>query len=295
MSDELPFNIEYCSSYAGLFSHAFLEKLTSHTGVNPFARLATESGLRIPAEMSLQELLATSYNVLKQHYRCEFVYKVELARALHEEWHSSTHPGLLTEFSALSSKADVVIVNGSTTAYEIKTALDSIQRLASQLESYKYVFEYVYVVTHPALSEQLLSTLDPAVGIYRLNPDNTCEQLRVAASNLAHLKPAAIFDCLRQKEFTAIIESEFGQIDDIPNTRIYRYCKERFVTLDIEVVHEHFVNALKKRSARNAAVGAVADLPFALQFLLLTASYTRPKLALVRDRLTAAVPIRTAN
>ncbi len=56
------------------------------------------------------------------------------------------HDLIVEEFGCNSARADVAVINGSLNAYEIKSDSDSLERLASQVEAYRGVFEYVTIV-----------------------------------------------------------------------------------------------------------------------------------------------------
>ena len=66
------------------------------------------------------------YNLLFSSYRCEYVYKNAIATKLYLGGHHSLQHSLLTnELRIGQSRADVVILNGTSTVYEIKSEYDS--------------------------------------------------------------------------------------------------------------------------------------------------------------------------
>ncbi|MGV7118603.1 sce7726 family protein [Paenibacillus kyungheensis] len=52
------------------------------------------------------------------------------------------------EMNIGKSRLDYARINGSSYAYEIKTELDSLDKLSKQIEDYSQVFEYIHVITH---------------------------------------------------------------------------------------------------------------------------------------------------
>lgn len=54
----------------------------------------------------------------------------------------------MSEFWVDMSKADSVVLNGTSTVYEIKTEFDNLSRLPQQLTDYSKVFDHINVVTH---------------------------------------------------------------------------------------------------------------------------------------------------
>lgn len=70
-----------------------------------------------------------------------------------------------------SSHVDMCKVNGHSAAYEIKTDLDTFDRLEGQLRDYFDVFETVYVVTSDKRWQELPSYVPDACGIYSYSQD----------------------------------------------------------------------------------------------------------------------------
>lgn len=69
-----------------------------------------------------------------------------LLAALGQEYCDSEHDLIVEEFGCNSARADVAVINGSLHAYEIKSDSDSLDRLPSQVEAYRGVFQYVTLV-----------------------------------------------------------------------------------------------------------------------------------------------------
>ena len=83
---------------------------------------------------------------------------------------------LLTELNVGKSKADLVVINGTTTVYEIKTELDSTARLEGQLSDYIQVFDRVNVITCESKVKNIEKIINSDsrfqnVGIYLLKLD----------------------------------------------------------------------------------------------------------------------------
>ena len=116
-----------------------------------------------------------AYDVLCEEYRSEYVFKNALAQRLLLERHTLDEAVLLTELRVGVAKADAVILNGTSTVYEIKTALDNLDRLPSQLESYTQVFDRVNVVTVDTMVESVMAIAPPRVGVMVLGTDLNLE------------------------------------------------------------------------------------------------------------------------
>lgn len=81
-------------------------------------------------------------DLIFKYYHCERVVKYYLIKKL---IHRQNHI-VAFEMAIGSSRIDICRINGSSYAYEIKTAYDTYDRLSSQLEDYCKAFEHVYLV-----------------------------------------------------------------------------------------------------------------------------------------------------
>lgn len=71
-----------------------------------------------------------------------------------------------------NSRADICKINGSSTAYEIKTDLDNLKRLDKQLKDYSDFFENVYVICSLNKLSEIEKQLNPNCGIYTYTISN---------------------------------------------------------------------------------------------------------------------------
>jgi hypothetical protein len=69
-----------------------------------------------------------------------------LLAELELQYNDPEHDLIVEEFGCKSARADVAVINGSLHAYEIKSDSDSLERLPSQVEAYRGIFEYVTLV-----------------------------------------------------------------------------------------------------------------------------------------------------
>ncbi len=91
------------------------------------------------------DLLKRSYSLISKHYRCEYVYKNELIKLLLREY-GTKNSIYFSEFRVGNSIADMVMFNGESKAFEIKTEYDTPRRLDKQMDDYKRFFDKNYIV-----------------------------------------------------------------------------------------------------------------------------------------------------
>ena len=105
----------------------------------------------------------------------------------------------LTELPVGESKADFIMINGRGIVYEIKTDLDNLQRLESQIKDYYKVFSYVYVVVGKKQAKKVQEFLkEQSVGIYELTESGNLIQRKKAYCNREDLSYEALFQLLRK-------------------------------------------------------------------------------------------------
>lgn len=176
------------------------------------------------------------YNEMKLNYKNEYVYLNEIFINKILKKHGENHK-VFTELSVNNSMADLVVVNGTTTAYEIKTELDSLARIDGQLLDYTRVFDKVYVITHRTLANKIkeyLSMSFPTVGIYVLNDSYRLKLIKGATSNKDSFDQELMFSMLNRNEFEELDED-------------YYIAKEKFMLFSTKKAHLFLKNKLYER------------------------------------------------
>lgn len=281
-------NIKYLNHLSTIFTHSFLRHLLNGTYKERLYRLLDYTGYAslINKGINIAELLNKIYELLLLNYRCEYVYKNTIASQLLSERHSQEGTRLLTEFRACKAKADVVILNGTSNAYENETELDSLHRLESQISSYRKLFDNIYVVTNPLQLSKMYDVLDEGIGILCLTEFNTLETVREAESNKINVEPSAIFDSLRKEEYCSIINQTYGYLPAVSNAYIYSKCKELFCHVQPEIAHEKMVYELKKRSECNFVIDFLSLIPDSLRLLCINSRLSAQHHQILQQRLS---------
>ena len=218
----------------------------------------------------LWEFFDQIYALLFRSYRNEYIYKNVIAQKILLGVHSLTTTCMLTEFRAGNCKADTVLLNGTSAVYEIKSAYDSVERLARQITAYRQVFDNINVITSESQAEKVSAVVEKDIGLLVLTDRSTIRTVRAPVS-LKHLvQPSVIFDSLRRNEYEQIIGSHFGTVPRVSNARIYQACRDLFRTLSPEVAHDAMVTVLKKRGNNRGLNEFVASVPASLKALSLS-------------------------
>lgn len=219
-------------------------------------------------------LISEIYEIMTRSYRNEYVYKNTLLNRLLITKHSLKTTTALTEIPINKSKADFVLINGKAVVYEIKTELDSLDRLESQLSDYYKAFDHVCVVTCEGNLKKLEELLkDSPVGIYILTKRNSLSPKKEPIQNKSNLDAKIMFKILRKLEFENIIKTHYGGLPTVSQFHHYNQCQKLFMDIDIEVAYEYMLNELKKRTI--IEIEEYKGIPYELKFLAYFAKYKK--------------------
>jgi len=274
-----------------LFSSSVVREM-ARKGKSPlFARLVTQSQLfgSISLSKRVYAIFDTAFSLLQREgYRHEYIYKAALTHKILLGKHSLHTASMINEFRVGECKADVAILNGTATVYEVKSERDSLARLERQIRAYARVFAKVYVIASESHIRAVLNSVPESVGILCLNRRHQISTLREALDQPEQTSPEAIFDAIRTEEARLILSSCGISVPNVPNTELHRVLRQAFVKLDPIQAHEGMVRVLKRTRNLLPLSALVDQLPLSLQ----TAALSVPLRKADHDRLVAAVNTR---
>lgn len=256
------------SATSRLFSSAVIRDLATKGRSALFARLAREAELTVPGDStrSVGDLFEAAFAVLRQgSSRDEYVYKAALTHKILLGKHSLRTACMLNEFRVGHCKADMVILNGTATVYEIKSERDSLCRLERQLETYRRVFPSVFVIAGENHVTSVLNVVGTDDGVLQLSRRHQISVVKAAVDRPDRIEPLAVFDSLRTVEARALLAGLDQDVPDVPNTRLHGVLRERFATLDPHAVHIGMVQVLKRKRDLRPLSDLINQLPPSLQ------------------------------
>jgi hypothetical protein len=293
MNRTIEIDKKYYPSFARMFSPVVMEGLI-HNGTSGYlTEVFRNSGLsnEIDSNTTLSSFFEWLHRYLLKSYRNEYIYKNAIANKILLGKHSLNTSHMLTELRVANCKADVVILNGTSTVYEIKSEYDSIDRLHNQISSYTEVFDRINVITSNSQLAKIKSVLDSRIGLMVLTPQNTIKTVREAESGKNKVIPEIIFNSLRKSEYLSIIKRLFDYIPDVPNTQIYTECKKLFCTLSPIVAHDEMVKILCQRGKSKVLKKFVEDIPDSLKAYALNTKLNKKSsdrlLELLKDNISS--------
>lgn len=283
------------AALAGFFSATVLKELASRGRSPALARLIRESGLDIDRSSpeKVGAIFDDAFTRLKRRaYRHEYVYKAALMHKVLLGIHSLKTASMVTEFRVGHCKADVVILNGTGTVYEIKSERDGLTRLSRQVDAYSRVFATVNVVVGEKHLSKIKNHVPDYVGLMMLSDRHQVSTLRAAIDDPNRTDPIAIFDAVNQHEASLILQEAGKTLPDVPNTQRYTTYRKMFNTLNGPAAHFGMVSVLKRTRNLRPLSGLLKSVPESLQAAIIAT----PLNNLERGRLVKAlrVPIYEA-
>ena len=248
-----------------------------------------DAGIIKNKSLSFAKALDKCYEHLSKNHRSEYIYKNQIIEALLEENHDLYSCAIIPEFRVGLSKADIAVFNGTSSVYEIKTELDSLDRLPSQMADYHQVFNHIYVVTHEKYVERIEAIVPKTVGIFILNAKNELTEHRPVQSNKSNVDQKTMMASLRMKEYSKIISDFHGYVPEVPNTKYYRACEELISEIPREHAHDAMVEVLLGRKLTNHQIELIRDVPYSLRALWVSKRYKSHETTSILNTLTRSV------
>lgn len=271
-------SVDASLSISGVFSNSHFKRVLEK-GYSPYIDKKMEKlqdFLAIGNDDSRKTTLERMYSYLLEKYRCEYIYKNLITQKILLGRHSLNTSTLINEFRVGSSVADVVLINGKSTVYEIKTELDNADRLQDQLTDYQKAFSEIYLVVHHSEVDTYLHKLSGSgVGLIALNMRNQLSVRKQAASDTGYLDITTMFKCLRKEEYTNIIKKTFGYVPDVPNMFYFKECLKLAKKMGPGEFNKMMGEELKKRKPREKKIVSSNGVPDYLRNICLAIDPTK--------------------
>lgn len=271
-----------------LFSSAVFREMANKGRSALFTRLfeQTQIEMRGGPSATVGDVFDSAFSVLKTTgLRDEYIYRAALTHKVLMGKHSLNTACMISEFRVGTCKADLAILNGTATVYEIKSERDSLARLANQIENYKKVFANVYVIVSETHVRSVIEMTPEDVGIMCLSRRYQISTVREALDCPGRICPTTVFESLRSAEACSILVELGVAVPEVPNTMLHAAMRKCFQRLEPKDVHGAMVKTLKRSRNLAPLSGLVDRLPRSLHAAALSIQVRRSE----HDRLVEAV------
>ncbi|WP_415061283.1 sce7726 family protein [Bdellovibrio sp.] len=263
---------------------------SAHPILKEFYHLMRESEIQFDGS-TYRDLFEFAFTHLKKNYRNEYIYKNAIAKNILLGKHSLNTSFMLQEFRIGKCKADTLVLNGTANVYEIKSELDSLDRLQKQIDTYTQVFDMVHVITYPGQGEKIKQVVPKSIGVMELSRKNSISILREAKSGKKNIVPSMLFDSLRKSEYQAIIRDYYGHEPIVPNTQAYQVYKDLFVKIKPSEAHDLAVTYLKKRGDSILLKDFISSVPECFKSLSISAHFSKDEIDEISKLFNSDLPI----
>ena len=241
-----------------------------------------------PEDKNNEELISEIYSFMSKQYRNEYFFQNTLLNKLLLGKHSVNTTTALMQIPIGKSKADFILINGKAVVYEIKTDLDTFDRLKTQLCDYFKAFTHVCVVTSTQKYDEAYELLkDSSVGIYALTEDERISQKKQKEPFFddSKLDYRTIFKILHKTEYEQIILDYFEYLPNVPPVFYFEECFNLFSKIPMKTLYGLFLKELQGRNRIQKL--KIEKIPYELKSLVYFSKPNELEWSLIDNFLTS--------
>ncbi len=198
------------------------------------------------------DYLKYAYSIIEKHYQNEYVLK----NSLLNEWLineiGQSNAKIYSEYRVGNAIADLVMFNGNSKVFEIKTEFDTDYRLPLQLENYRNAFNQIFIVI-PESKFHLYLKYDVNVGLITFSKDQDRKfKIQREAKTNTVVDTKTIMNILHTQEYKSIVKSYFGILPKMTSFNQYHICYEFLSKIPKHELNNLFICLMKNRGKKNA-------------------------------------------
>lgn len=235
--------------YSSIFSRNNFNRLLRYNDYTLFQEIIRDYDSKLVGKklLTYTDFTNYAYKYMLKNYRNEYIFKNSLINMLIKKY-KTQQTVLFNEFAVGNSIADLVMFNGISRAYEIKTELDSDKRLITQLADYKKIFQQCFIVIHESCIEKY-DNLDNDIGIIVLSTNRghiKFETIKEPINN-DYIDSYALMRCLRTSEYKGIIKQYYGSLPIMDAFSAFSICEKMMAAIPSSELNTLFIQMMKKR------------------------------------------------
>lgn len=246
-----PFSLNQLRDYSSLFSRsAVKEWMKGDLSSIDFKISRYDQNWYSKTKRTYIDYLKFVYSVLESQYQNEYILKNSFLNDWLIKELGESNSELYSEFRIGSAIADLVMFNGISRAFEIKTELDTDKRLHSQLDQYRKVFNEIYLIV-PASKIKEYESYDSSIGIISfdlLSPKRF--QLTRSAIRNNYIDAEELMHIFHTNEYKEIVTHYYSQLPEITSFNQFEICKGLIAKIPQNELNELFINKMKSRAGK---------------------------------------------
>lgn len=249
MSTTRTFSPNQLRDYSSLFSRsAVKEWMNGNLSSIDFKIKRYDENWYSKTKKTYFDYLKFVYSVLEKQYQNEYILKNSFLNDWLIKELGESKSELYSEFRIGSAIADLVMFNGISRAFEIKTELDSDKRLNSQLYQYQKVFNEIFLIV-PASKIEEYETYDSSIGIicFDILSPKRFQIIRPATRN-NHIDSETLMHIFHTSEYKEIVTHYYGQLPEVTSFNQFEVCKGLIAKIPQSELNQLFINKMKSRA-----------------------------------------------
>ncbi|WP_240905066.1 sce7726 family protein [Flagellimonas oceani] len=201
---------------------------------------------------SFLEYLRYIYKILENNYQNEYVFKNSFLNEILINDIISGDSKVFSEFRIGNAVADLVLFNGTSKVFEIKTEMDSAKRLDIQLKNYRTAFNEIYLIIPESKSKEY-TYLEQEIGIITYQP-NDLEKFKITrkATSNETVDPNVIMEVFHTNEYKGLVLEYFGSLPRMTSFNQFEKCKELILQIPNHILNSYFISIMKRRQKQVA-------------------------------------------
>jgi hypothetical protein len=236
--------------FSTLFSRSEVNRLLKGDFASINLKLERYNLIKLNKGNSYLKFLRKTYRILEKSYPNEYVLKNEFLNNWLLKELGTNDSLVFNEFRIGKATADLVMFNGISKVFEIKTILDKDYRLTNQLNEYKKIFNEVYIIV-PIVQLLKYSKFDKSVGIITYDYNQKKFELIKKAERRNKIDSNTLMEILRTREYIQIANEYFGQLPQMNAFNQFEICKSLLSHIPQNELDKLFINTMKKRKINN--------------------------------------------
>jgi hypothetical protein len=240
-------------SYSAVFSStSFSKVLKGHdlSFIDSKIKRYDENTIKSGKVSTYLEYIRHIYAELSKNYRNEYLYKNSFINNLLLKEYGVKDTIAINEFRVGNSIADIVLFNGSSKAFEIKTELDSKRRLKGQIADYTKIFDECYIITDESLIEKYSNENDwvGLIALQKLPRSIKMKEVRKAKRNET-INPETLIRSIRTSEYKSIVQQFYGELPEMNSFNMFDVCFQLMKEIPLDILRSLFIDVLKTRKS----------------------------------------------
>jgi hypothetical protein len=271
-------------SYSSVFSRTVFSDLIKYNCIDKFQEVFLSYDAKAIKTKTIEAYLAHIYRSLSKHYRCEYIYKNEIINSLLLKKFGTAKTIAFNEFKVGNSIADMVMFNGESKAFEIKTEFDTKKRLFGQICDYTRLFQKCYVVVPEEKVQSFEDCVGPNIGIIALKylkRHIELHEYREAVANQS-IDAELVMRSLRTEEYKHLVSTYFDRLPDVSSFDMFDVCMELIKKIpdrDLQILY------LKEIEGRKTCTQYLKDIPSAARQMCLSMNLNKKNAFILTEKL----------